>query len=61
MAMAISMVEVSVKDKRQKTNNNVSTYMLVHVAWDVGNIEVGVCLIRELLELGIERFLNTSQ
>lgn len=31
--------------------------MLVHVAWNVRNVEVGVALIRELLELGIERFL----
>lgn len=44
-----------------KTNNKVNTHMLVHIAWDIGNIEVGVCLVRELLELGVERFLNICQ
>ena len=32
--------------------------MFIHVAWDVGHIEVGIGLVRELLELGIERFLS---
>ena len=31
--------------------------MLVHVARNVGHVEVGVGLVCKLLELGIERFL----
>jgi hypothetical protein len=33
--------------------------MLVEVLRDVGNIEVRVTLVGELLELGVERFLTT--
>ena len=33
------------------------TYMLVHVLWNVGYVKVGVALVGELLELGIEGFL----
>jgi len=32
--------------------------MFVVVAWNVGNIKISVALIRELLELRIERFLT---
>jgi len=32
--------------------------MLVHLTRDVGDVEVGVALIGEFLELGIERFLS---
>jgi hypothetical protein len=32
--------------------------MFIHVAWNIGNIEVGVGLVREFLELGVERFLS---
>ena len=32
--------------------------MLIHVARDVGHVEVGVGLVGELLELGIERLLR---
>jgi hypothetical protein len=32
--------------------------MLVEVARNVGHIEVRVCLVGELLELGIERLLD---
>lgn len=31
--------------------------MLIHVLGDVGHIKIGVALIGELLELGVEGFL----
>jgi len=31
-----------------------ATYMFIHVLGDVGHVEVGVGLVGELLELGIE-------
>jgi hypothetical protein len=46
------------KSKRRKTETRNGTHMFIHVAWNVGHIEVGVGLVRELLELGIERFLR---
>lgn len=36
------------------------TYMLVHILGNVGYVKVGVAVIGELLELGIERFLIWS-
>jgi hypothetical protein len=35
------------------------THMLIHVFWYVGDVEIGVALVRELLQLGIEGFLCT--
>jgi len=32
--------------------------MLVHVLGDVGNVKISVALVRELLEFGVERFLD---
>ena len=34
-----------------------NTYMLVHVLRQVGDVEIGVVFIRELLELIVERLL----
>ena len=34
-----------------------NTYMLVHVLGDAGHIEVGVEVVGELLQLGVEGFL----
>lgn len=34
--------------------------MLVHGLWQVRDVEVGIGLIRESLQLGIERFLRRS-
>jgi hypothetical protein len=34
------------------------TYMLVHVLGNVGYVKIGVALVGELLELGVERFLG---
>lgn len=33
--------------------------MLIVVLWNVGHVEIRVALIRELLELGVKRFLVT--
>jgi hypothetical protein len=35
-----------------------ATYMLVHVLGNVGDIKIGVALVGELLELGVEGFLE---
>ena len=35
-----------------------SEFMLVHVLWDVGHVKIGVALVGELLELGVEGFLK---
>jgi hypothetical protein len=32
--------------------------VLVHVAWNIGDVKVGIALIGELLELSIEGFLK---
>lgn len=31
--------------------------MLIHVLWNIGDVEVGVGLVRELLEFGVEGLL----
>jgi hypothetical protein len=36
---------------------NRVTYMLIHVAWNIRDVEIGIALVRELLKFGIERFL----
>ena len=33
------------------------THMLIHVLGNVGHVKVGVALVSELLELGVEGFL----
>jgi hypothetical protein len=32
--------------------------MFIHVLGNVGYVKVGVSIVRELLELGVERFLD---
>jgi hypothetical protein len=34
--------------------------MLIHVSRDVGHVEIGIGLIGELLEFGVEGFLAVS-
>ena len=35
--------------------------MLIHILWNVGYVEVGVIVIRELLELGIKGLLEKTE
>lgn len=38
--------------------NGTTTHVLVHVTWDIGDVEISVTLIGEFLKLRVEGFLK---